>query len=162
MFYGYLRPRRSVLEAVFLVAAALASCATEHHGGAESDRAEGLQQVTIAPFQAHSAEQRALSTVLAESLATRLARLPGLSATVAGSERAPDFQVQGDLTVRDGRLVIAVRLYGTEPRVPVWSGTFWSKDSLDTALISDLAQGLAEAVYGQLARGDAPAARNKP
>ena len=118
--------------------------------------------MSVAAFQAHSPEQRVLGSALAESLATRLARLPGLSARVAGSERAPDFQVQGDLTHRDGRLVIAVRLYGTEPREPVWSGTFWSKDSLDTALVSDLAQGLAEAVYGQLARGGAPSARNKP
>jgi TolB-like protein len=162
MCYGYLRATRSVLEAAFLVAVALASCATEHQGDGESDRAEGLQQVTIAPFEVHSAGQRALSTVLAESLATRLGRLPGLRAIVASGERAPNFRVQGDLTHRDGRLVIAVRLYRPEAREPLWSGTFWRKDSLDTALVSDLAQGLAEAVYGQLARGDAPSARIKP
>lgn len=126
---------------------------------AEPASAQTLQRVSVAPFRSQSSAHVRLSAALAESLAARLSRLPGLSAAVEGSSPKPDFRLGGELAVGDGRMMIAVRLYGSEGAEPVWSGTFWRKDSLDTALVTDLAEGVAEAMAGHLVRRAAAARR---
>lgn len=94
------------------------------------------------------------SDVFAESLAARLARMPGLTVRVGSSSFGShtEFTVRGDVTARDGRLVIAARLYRNTERDAVWTATFWRTDSLTSDLVGDLAGGVAEAIYGQLAR----------
>ena len=101
-----------------------------------------------------------MSTALADSLASALSRLPGLTAEVAEAS-APVYAVLGDLSVRDGRLVIAARLYEGSRTEPLWSSTFWRRAELDTELVNDLAQGVAEAVYGEVARRALAKGRNK-
>jgi TolB-like protein len=101
---------------------------------------------------------------VAESLATRLTGVQGLQARVAQSGEASgaDFIVRGDIAARDGRLVIATRLHQADRDEVLWTATFWRKDSVDSDLVGDLAAGLAEAIYGQLAREAVTAKRRKP
>jgi hypothetical protein len=113
-----------------------------------------VQILSVLPFEPDSSARGHLSAALADSLVARLATLPGLEVRIgsAGLGRSSDLTVRGNLSVRDGRLVIAARLYGTENSVPLWTATFWRKESLNAELVTDLAQGLAEAIYGHLAR----------
>lgn len=94
------------------------------------------------------------SAAFAESLGARLARMPGLTVRLAGGSFGlrSQFTVRGDVTARDGRLVIAARLYGNTDRDAVWSATFWRSDSMTSDLVGDVAGGVAEAIFGQLAR----------
>jgi len=104
------------------------------------------------------------SAAFAESLAARLARMPGLTVRVGGGSfgSATEFSVRGDVTARDGRLVIAARLYRVPGRDAVWTATFWRTDSLTSDLVGDLAGGVAEAVYGALARSAVTTTREEP
>ncbi len=90
----------------------------------------------------------------ADSLAARLGRMPGLTVRPAGGRFGPhsEFTVRGDVTARDGRLVVAARLFRRPSGDAVWTATFWRTDSLTSDLVSDLGAAVAEAVYGQLAR----------
>lgn len=101
---------------------------------------------------------------MAESLAARLGGLQGLQARVEAAWKAAgaDFVVRGVIGLRDGRLVIVTRLYQTAVVQEIWTATFWRKDSLDSELVGDLASGLAEAIYGQLAREAIATKRTKP
>jgi hypothetical protein len=95
------------------------------------------------------------SAAFADSLVARLSLMPGLTVRRAGGSFGPRsaFTVRGDVTARDGRLVIAARLYREQDRDAVWTATFWRTDSLTVELVSDLAAGVSEALYGELARG---------
>jgi TolB-like protein len=101
---------------------------------------------------------------VAESLAARLAGVQGLEARVASAEETAgaDFVVRGEIGARDGRLVIATRLHESGVVQEIWSATFWRKESLDSDLIGDLASGIAEAIYGRLAREAISTKRGKP
>jgi len=101
---------------------------------------------------------------VAESLVARLAGVQGLQARVAAAEETAgaDFVVRGEIGLRDGRLVIATRLHQAEATEVIWTATFWRKDSLDSDLVGDLASGLAEAIYGQLAREAVTSKKGKP
>lgn len=79
-----------------------------------------------------------------------------------GEPGGVDFTVRGEIAARDGRLVIATRLHQSGGDEILWTATFWRKDSIDSGLVSDLATGLAEAIYGQLAREAVTAKRGKP
>ena len=94
------------------------------------------------------------AVAFAESLAARLSRMPGLTVRLASDSFAPrtGFTIRGDVSARDGRLVIATRLYRRGGEDALWTATFWRTDSLTSDLVSDLAAAVAEAVYGQLAR----------
>jgi TolB-like protein len=110
--------------------------------------------LTVEPFAASDAPRGWSSAALAESLAARLARAPGLAVRTAGGSFGPhaDFRVRGEVTGQDGRLVIAARLYRDGERDALWTATFWRGDSLTSDLVSDLAGAVVEAVYGALAR----------
>jgi TolB-like protein len=119
----------------------------------------------VIPFRAASSNLEPLGATLAESLASRLTRLPGLTATVQREwlGRSSEFTVRGEVAARDGRFVVTAQLEGGSGNTSLWTGTLWRKDSLDSALVSDLAASLAEAIYGHLARTDtARASRTKP
>ncbi len=104
------------------------------------------------------------AAAFAESLAARLARMPGLTVRVGGGSfgSETEFTVRGDVTAREGRLVIAARLYRVPGRDAVWTATFWRADSLTSDLVGDLAGGVAEAVYGALARSAVTTSREEP
>jgi len=123
-----------------------------------------LQHLSILPFDADSAARRQLAAALADSLVARLATLPGLDARVgsAGFGRSSDLTIRGNLAARDGRLVITARLYGAQDQDPLWTATFWRKESLNAELVTDLSQGLAEAIYGHLARTPKRSTREQP
>lgn len=88
-----------------------------------------------------------------DSLATRLADVGGLSTrVVAGGRPTAEFILSGDVRVSDGRLVLSTRLLHSGERLPVWSGTFWrSPDSLNN-FVDDVAAGVAQALYADIAR----------
>jgi hypothetical protein len=100
------------------------------------------------------APQSWTAPVFAESLAARLRRMPGLEIQIAdaGAGHTSEFILRGDATLREGRLVIATRLFQQEKRSPVWTATYWASDTASTSLVQEVASGVAEALYGQLAR----------
>lgn len=92
-----------------------------------------------------------MTAALADSLASALSRLPGIAADV-GEGAEYDYDIRGDLSVRDGRLILAVRLYRSRGTEPLWSSTYWRHAELSSELVTDLAQGVGEAVFGEVAR----------
>lgn len=104
------------------------------------------------------------SAAFAESLAARLTRMPGLTVRVGGSSFGShtEFTVRGDVAARDGRLVIAARLYRDKEKDAVWTSTFWRADALTSNLVGDLAGGVAEAICGQIARSAVTTTRERP
>lgn len=121
--------------------------------------------LTVEPFDTGDPAPRYwTSAAFAESLAARLSRMPGLTVRVGGSSFGShtEFTVRGDVTARDGRLVIAARLYRDTGRDAVWTSTFWRNDALTSDLVGDLAGGVAEAVYGHLARNAVTTTGERP
>ncbi len=95
-----------------------------------------------------------------ESLAVRLARVPGLGVTLGGGRGAnADFTLDGEGALNNGRLVLTSRLYHRGESAAVWSTTFWRADAADSGLVRDLASDVAEALYGHLARHSSQGAR---
>lgn len=112
------------------------------------------QRVTVDPFRFQAEGQHWSGEVLAESLAARLAGVPGLAVRVAGGSfgPGPDLTVGGDISLRDGRLVITARLFAESVKEPLWTATYWRKDSLSPELVGDVSAGMAEAIAGHLVR----------
>ena len=111
--------------------------------------------LAIEPFRTLApAPQAWRADAFAESLATRLMHMPGLAVRLvpAGSARTTDFILRGDVTTREGRLVIETRLYEAAGGAPVWTATYWRDDQVTSRSVKDVAGGAAEALYGQLAR----------
>jgi len=145
---------------VFLLVAASAACeARQAWGGPKGEN----RRIVVTPFRADSSRRESQGRAVAESLAARLDGVQGLQARVAAGEETAgaDFVVRGEIGSRDGRLVIATRLHHVGVTEQIWTATFWRKDSLDSELVGELASGLAEAIYGQLAR-EAITKRGKP
>ena len=122
--------------------------------------------LAVEAFRTTNSDSRSrVSTVFADSLSARLARLPGLTVRPPGGTFGPhtDFTVRGDVAARDGRLVIAARLYRRDGgKDAVWTATFWRSDSLTSGLVSDVAAAIAEATYGQLARDTTTTTGERP
>ena len=118
------------------------------------------RRVGIVPFRSEYPGRELLGGVLADSLVARLEPLPSLSAGVGTS--GSDYTIQGDIAIKDNRLVIAARLYETGGAIPLWSATFWRKDSLTTELVGDLAAGIAEALLGHMGRAAIGTTKEKP
>ena len=142
--------------AVLAVAIVLATAWGRRSAAAVSTSTSGLTAtLSVEAFDVGDPPPRSwTSAAFAESLVARLALMPGLTVRVGGASfgSATEFTVRGDVTARDGRLVIAARLYLNTQRDAVWTATFWRADSLTSDLVGDLAGGVAEAIYGQLAR----------
>ena len=122
--------------------------------------ASSAQRVTVDPFSSHGPASQLSGRALAESLAARLTGMPGLAVRVAGSGfgPGPDLTVGGDIALRDGRLVITARLFTQAGSAPLWTATYWRKDSLSPELVDDLSAGVAEAIAGHLVRRGAATA----
>src|SRR5262245_63533435 len=73
-----------------------------------------IHHLSVMPFQADSAGRRPLGAAIADSLAARLAALPGLAARVGarGFGRSTELTVRGHVSARGGRLVVVTQLYG--------------------------------------------------
>lgn len=93
------------------------------------------------------------SMAFAESLATALARMPGLEVRVdSGGSRPAQFALRGDVSARDGRLVIATRLFRSGERGAVWTATFWRSDGPNPTFAREVAADVGEALFGNVAR----------
>ena len=92
-------------------------------------------------------------TEFTDSLAARLGDVGGLSTKVVSDGRTTaEFTLTGDVRASDGRIVLSTRLMHTGERLPVWSGTFWrSRNSLSN-FVDDVAAGVAQALYADIAR----------
>lgn len=147
---GTTLPLRALL--VVAGAAALLAAYAAIHGASQSPAAapRGLAAtVAVAPVVLGEPAPRAWQPLLyAESLSARLARTPGLSVPTGGAE----FTVRTDATTRDGRLVVATRLYRRNEDQPLWSGTFWRRDDAATTMVDAVAADVTEALFGYLGR----------
>jgi len=114
----------------------------------------GKVSLAVERFQALDPKPRSwMAGTFAESLAARLERLPGLDVHVSAvGDQHSDFRLRGDVTAKDGRLVIAARLYRADEQQPLWTATFWRGDEPSPNLVADLAADVAEALYGHLGR----------
>jgi len=156
---GRFGPRLGWSPPLLVVLLALHACAPRPAwGGPKGDD----RRIVVTPFQADSAERDLQGRAVAESLSVRLAGVQGLQARLGLEAEGADFVVRGEIGARDGRLVIATRLQQAGASEVLWTATFWRKDSLDSELIGDLAAGVAEAIYGRLAREAVTMKRGKP
>jgi hypothetical protein len=88
-----------------------------------------------------------------DSVAARLADVKGLSIKVVGDRRpTAEFTLTGDVRVSAGRVVLSTRLLHSGDRLPVWSGTFWRSPNSLHNFVDDVAAGVAQALYADLAR----------
>lgn len=111
--------------------------------------------VGVAPFDTPGpGSLSSLPSALADSLADRLSRIPGLTVrSRSGTVSTAEFVVRGEVAVREGQLVIHLRLHRRGMRNATWTATFWRENALTSGLVSDLAGSIGEAIYGQLALG---------
>jgi TolB-like protein len=120
--------------------------------------------LAVVPFRTGTPAPRSwAATVFAESLAARLARIPGLEPHVStGGAGSSDFVLRGEVSAKDGRLVVATRLIDQSNGETVWTATFWRTDAPNPNLAGELAADVAEALYGHLARRAVTATEGKP
>jgi hypothetical protein len=113
----------------------------------------GSTSLAIQPFKV--LDSRSIdwnSTAFADSLAARLGELEGLSTEVTGPRKTADFTLSGDVRLSEGRLVISTRLVHSSDRMTVWSGTFWRSENPTHSFVDDVAAGVAQALYADIAR----------
>lgn len=121
------------------------------------------RHVLVMPFQPDSDSRAGKGRAVAESLVVRLGKVAGLDVRLDTQEDgSADFTIRGEIASRDGRLVVATRLHPQNTKDVLWTATFWRRDLVDSALVSDLTTGLAEAIYGQIAREATSARKEKP
>ncbi len=114
--------------------------------------AAAITSIGIEPFECDSVPPcRQMEFV--DSLAQRFAKVAGLRASVLTEETLdPEFRLKGSVRSKDARVVIAVQLVRKSEGLPVWSSTYWRTSTDITTLVEDVATGVAEAMYGEIAR----------
>ena len=113
----------------------------------------GSTSLAIQPFTVLDAQSVTWNSIaFADSLAARLGQLDGLSTEVTGARAGADFTLSGDVRLSDGRLVISTRLVHSRDRTTVWSGTFWRSQNPTHNFVDDVAAGVAQALYADVAR----------
>lgn len=150
------RPGRAwrVATAAIAWTTAVTSCAPGD-AAPEGSSKDGLTvTVAVEPFvTVDSAPKGWIPKAFAESVTVRLATMRGLHAYVANGNSSPaDFRLRGDVTVRDARMVIATHLWRPGEDTAIWTGTFWRGDSQIQNVVQDVAAGVAEALYADIAR----------
>jgi len=103
------------------------------------------ERILVASFRVESIPKNWSPQVFAESLAARLRAHPGVDAR-ATSEQATeaDYLVDGEITAREGGVIVAIRLRPGGQRAASWSATFWRDKLEDESLARDLALAVAE------------------
>jgi TolB-like protein len=103
------------------------------------------------------------STLFADSLAAALSRVQGLAAPLMNARRdiRSDFTLNGEVDLRDGRVVIATRLRRVGEDVDVWTSTYWRAEEPIGKLVSFLKVPVAEAVFRDLARRAATSSKEQ-
>lgn len=142
---------RAALLALAMTFLATTACARGDAGRA-TDSTRGLTAtITVEPFRSVApAPKMWVPEVFAESLATRLALVQGLRVTHGALGPSTDYALRGDVSARDGRLVMATRLWRTGEPSAVWTATFWRGDGPNRNLVEDIATGVAEALYADI------------
>jgi hypothetical protein len=167
------RPDRSVPKRVsefsvgqwLLAAAVLAFTLGGCGGRSDSSDATGLRAtVLVEPFRTGDSVPPSWSAgAFADSLAVALSRVQGLAAQ-SSSEQArvrTDFTLNGDVDVRDGRLVIATRLRRAGEDTDLWTSTYWRESELTSRLVAFLTVPITEAVFRDLARRAAASSKEE-
>lgn len=89
----------------------------------------------------------------ADSLAKALHGLQGLRAEVSRNGRLDsDFILRGTVRSSDSRFIIAIQLMHRSEATPVWTLTYWRTPTEVPALVQEMATGVAEALYANIAR----------
>jgi hypothetical protein len=95
------------------------------------------------------------SVAFADSLAAHLTSVRGLDVWVEKAATPSDFILHGEVTRRDGRLVITASLgRDVDDKSKVWTATYWRAVNPGPDLAQDIAAGVAEAVALELVRRD--------
>lgn len=95
----------------------------------------------------------------AESLSVQLASYRGIRVVDRPSAQ---FVLSGNVSTKDGRLILATRLSRGGKRDPVWTATFWRSAASGNSALSDLSSAVAEAVLVESARENHTPKREKP
>jgi hypothetical protein len=148
------RTRRSTLLAVLLLAMLAAAWWTWRELARDTRGSAASASLAIEQFSgADSQAIRWSAETFADSLAARLAAVEGLSTRVISANASADgFSLNGDFRVSDGRLVLSTRLMHSGEDIPVWSGTFWRSENSLGNFVDDVAAGVAQALYADIAR----------
>lgn len=133
--------------------ALLAAIACNNGDARRLDSTSGLTAtIGVEPFRSVAPNPAGwVSGVFADSLSTHLSRLRGLR-VIRDHQEPADFILRGDVTVRDARLVMSVRLSRPGEPSATWTSTFWRSNWNGSNLVQDVAAAVAEALYADVAR----------
>lgn len=111
--------------------------------------------VAVEPFAiADSGPKNWDGGAFADSVAARLQLMNVVTVARHPDARkaGTDFALLGDVSSRNGRLVLGVRLWHGDDPAPAWTATFWRSDGPVSRLVDDVATGAAEALGAEIAR----------
>jgi hypothetical protein len=100
------------------------------------------------------------STAFADSLASRLSMVRGILTTANTGDA--QYVLNGNVSMKEGRLILATRLGRPGGRDTVWTATFWRSATSGSSVLSDLASAVAEAVLIESTRETLTPKRGKP
>ena len=149
------------MTAVALVTAVTMALRNEGPSGNPPGTPGGLSvSLAIAPFAiGDSVASEWDASHLADSLADYLSKVPGIHAT-ANSTKG-EYVLRGDVSMKNGRLILTTRLGREDNRDDLWTATFWRSAESGRTVIPDLASAVAEAVLVQSARENLTTRRGK-
>lgn len=110
--------------------------------------------LTVARFEEGDSMPQNWNTAgFTDSLASRLRLLQHVHVVMAPNGRDDDdFELRGNVAVRNGRVVVGARLSYAADSTAVWTATFWRGDGPLSQLVDDVASGAAEAIGAEMAR----------
>lgn len=115
----------------------------------EGAPAQGLRiSLAVEPFEvADSVDAQWDPAGFADSLASQLSVVPGIHAAANSSNAR--YVLRGNVTIKDGRLILATRLGRDGERDTIWTATFWRSTTSGGSVLADVASAVAEAVMSE-------------
>ena len=112
----------------------------------------GLQvSIAVEPFEVgDSVPAEWNAATFSDSLAAQLSLIQGISAASRGLRAR--YVLRGNVSMKEGRMILATRLGRDGERDTVWTATFWRSATSGSSVLTDLAQAVAEAAFSQSAR----------
>jgi hypothetical protein len=151
------RDLRGFLRRLIVIAFGLISADGCRPGAADGDKVGATNAATVAVetfATTDSGPKDWNGGAFADSLATRLGLMNVVTVVRHPDARkaGTDFALLGDVSLRNGRLVLGVRLWHGEDPAPSWTATFWRSEGPMSRLVDDVATGAAEALGAEIAR----------
>jgi TolB-like protein len=122
----------------------------------EADGGVGKRiELGVQPFSTDSSTAAHWSaTAFVESLSVKL-RSAGITVVPTGTRslrRGPSLTLGGAVTMRNSRLMITAEILRRGEQTPVWASTYWRDGSATSQAVDAVSVGVAEAIYGDVAR----------